>query len=409
VAERTERSGGWADYVIIVAVIWLAWMILANGMANALQAGRPEVALRFWGAHPGAGVQYAADKLRLKQPDLAVRIAREVIRREPLYVPAQRTLGLAYDAEKRPDLADRPLDFAGARSWRDSPSHGWLLQRRLVQGRVEAALEEGDSLLRRLPEGEPRNRLMALMVAAANTPQAAPALVKRLVRNPDWRRPFLQLLGQARDDRGGAHAVLAALARSPAPPSAEEYGPWVSRLVAQRRYGEAIAEWRAFSPRRSETFLRDGSFEGASDRTPFTWYLPDSAGAAASLEKAPERPHERALRIDWDGFSLPDLPSQLLALPPGRYRLAGESLSETQGQGRLRWRILCMPAGRLVLEVPAPTAGAWRAFHAEGDVPVEGCAAQSLALSPEPGERRSDQVAWFDRMSIVPLKVAETP
>jgi hypothetical protein len=407
VAERAEHSGGWADYAIVVVVVWLGWMILANGLANALQTTHPQMALRLWGTHPGAGVQYAIDKLRNNQADLAVRISREVIRREPLNVAAQRTLGLAYDAQKRPDLADGPLDFAGARSWRDSAAHGWLLQRRLVQGRVDAALEEADSLLRRLPEGVPRNRLLAVMVAAANTPQAEPALVKRLVRQPEWRRPFLQLLGMARDDRGGAHAVLSALARSPAPPSTAEYGPWVSRLVAQRRYGEAIAEWRAFSPRRAEAYLRDGGFEGASDLTPFTWYLPDSVGATATIDKAPDRPGDHALRVDWDGFSLPDLPSQLLALPPGRYRLAGESMSESPGQGRLRWRIRCVPDGRQVAEAPALAAGSWRTFRADGDVPAAGCAAQSLALVPEPGERRSDQVIWYDRLSITPLKVAE--
>ncbi|HLZ85449.1 MAG TPA: hypothetical protein VKQ54_17945 [Caulobacteraceae bacterium] len=315
--------------------------------------------------------------------------------RDPLDLPSLRFLGLRLDREGHLAEADVVLRFVGSRTWRDGPTEVWLLRRRLDEGRYREALESADSLLRRDAEGTTRPALFPLLIAAAEDAGARPALVARLVAAPWWRGDFLRALG-AQGDAAGALAVFSALARGQTPAAAAEYAPLVDRLVSAGDYGGAYAAWRAIARSREAAapVLRDGDFTGASDHTPFTWSAAAGVGASGATDLTPDGPATRALRIDYDGFSSPTLPAQLLADTPRRYTLSWRQRIDPAAPERLAWRVRCADTGRVLARAPAAVPG-WREATMSVETPPSGCAAQWLELAAEPGERRSPVTAWY--------------
>jgi hypothetical protein len=270
----------------------------------------------------------------------------------------------------------------GRRSWRDGPTEVWLLRRRLAQGRYREAFESADSLLRRDADGTTRPVLFELLVAAAESAETREAVVARLAPAPWWRADFLRALG-ARGG-GGARAVFSDLALGATPPSPDEYAPLIDRLVSVGDFDGAHAAWlsvaRSHGP--AAESLRDGDFAGSSDHTPFTWSAASGPGASSETEAAP-----RALRVEYDGYSTPGLPAQLLVRPPGRYLLSWRERIEPAVPERLFWRVRCAGSDKVLARAPPPAAG-WRAVTLTVDPPDTGCAAQWLELHAEPGERR---------------------
>jgi hypothetical protein len=320
--------------------------------------------------------------------------------RDPLDLPALRELGLRLDRQGRLAEADAILSFVGRRTWRDRPTEVWLLRRRLDQGRYREAIRSVDAVLRQDARGVTRPVLFDLLIAAADDPQARPALVAELTPAPWWRGDFLPALG-VRGAPASAVDTLSALALGPTPPLPDEYAPLISRLVSGRDYEGAYTAWRSVArPHGLVTAtLRDGDFTGYSDHTPFTWSPASGAGVSSEVEAAP-----RALRIDYDGFSAPNLPAQLLIHPPARYRLSWRERVESgdaEDSGRLFWRVRCADTNAVLARGPPPVAG-WRAVSLTVEARGAGCPAQWLELAADPGERRSPVTAWYAAFRLQP-------
>lgn len=321
----------------------------------------------------------------------------------PLDLPALRALGLRLDRDGRLDEADAVLAFVGRRSWRDGPTEVWLLRRRLDQGRYEEAFESADSLLRRDADGTTRPALFALFIAAADDVEARPALVARLAAAPWWRADFLRALGE-RGDMAGAQAVFSALARGPRPPTADEYAPLINRLVSAGDYASAYNLWRALVRRdhAPAAGLRDGDFSGESDHTPFTWSAAAGVGAASEAGAAPGGSTARELRVDYDGYSSPNLPAQLLVDPPHRYSLSWRERIDPAVPERLFWRVRCAGSNAILARGAPPVPG-WREAAVSVVTPRSGCAAQWLELAAEPGERRGPVTARYTAFRLRPI------
>ena len=323
--------------------------------------------------------------------------------RDPLSVPALRELGLRLDRDGDLDRADALLSFTGRRTWRDGPTEAWLLRRRLDQDRYREAFESADSLLRRDADGTTRPVLFELLIAAAADPLARPALEHTLAAAPWWRGDFLRALG-LQGDAAGAQAVLANLALGATPPSPTEYAPFIDRLVAAGTYGDARIAWLAIArPRDPATAdVRDGDFAGASDGTPFTWSTATGVGGSSETTTAPdEGATPRALRVDYDGFSMPQLPTQLLVLPAGRYGLSWRERLDPPAPERLFWRVRCADTNAVLARAPPPAAG-WRDVTMSVETPRFGCAGQWLELVAESGERRAPVTAWYAAFRLFP-------
>ena len=326
-------------------------------------------------------------------PDGADRTPSRLVG-DPLDLPALRELALQLDREGRLARADAILGFVGRRTWRDGPTQVWLLRRRLDQGRYREAFESADSLLRRDANGATRPALFELLMAAADSPDARPALEARLAAAPWWRGDFLSAL-TARGGVAGARAVLSDIANGPAPPSPAEYAPLIDRLVSGGDYDGAYAAWRAVARAPATAVLRDGAFEGAPDHTPFTWSAARGLGASSETEG-------RALRVDYDGYSTSSLPAQLLVRPPPRYLLSWRERIDPVVPERLYWRVRCAGTDQVLARAPPSVAG-WRAVSLQVGQPGADCAAQWLELAAEPGERRNPVTGWYAAFRLRPI------
>ena len=317
-----------------------------------------------------------------------VRAAVTDVDRDPLDLPSLRDLAVRLDRQGRLAQADAILGFVGGRTWRDGPTEVWLLRRRLDQGRYREAFESADSLLRRDAGGTTRPVLFPLLVAAADDPDARPALVARLATAPWWRGDFLRTLGE-QGDVAGTQAVLSTLARGPRPPTADEYAPFVDRIVSAADYRGAASAWRAIagSGEAPTLVLRDGDFKVAADHTPFTWSAASGVGASSDAGPTSGGAVTRTLRVDYDGYSWPSLPAQLLVDPPRRYTLTWLERLDPAAPERLAWRVRCADTGRVLARARTAVPG-WRTATMVVRTPPSGCAAQWLELAAEPGERR---------------------
>ena len=323
--------------------------------------------------------------------------------RDPLDLSALRAFGLRLDRQGHLGEADAVLAFVGRRTWRDGPTELWLLRRRLNQGRYPEAFESADSLLRRDADGATRAALFPLLTAAADDAAARPALVTRLAAAPWWRGDFLRALG-AQGGVDGAQAVFSALARGPARPAPDEYSALINRLAGVGDDTGAYAAWRAIARRddATPTSLRDGDFSGVSDHTPFTWSVAAGVGASSEAGVAPGRPGARALQVDYDGYSSPRLPAQLLVGPPRRYSLGWRERIAPPVPERLFWRVRCADTRQVLARAPPARAG-WREATMTIEAPPSGCAAQWLELVAAPGERRAPVTAWYTAFRVRPI------
>ena len=320
--------------------------------------------------------------------------------RDPLDLSSLRGLGLALERTGQSDQAEAVMRFVGARTWRDGPTQVWLLRRRLDQGRYQDAFRSADALLRRDAEETTRPVLFPLLVAAAAYDDARPALVARLAAAPWWRGDFLRTLAVHGRVLGTA-SVFTELANTATPPTPAEYAPFVDRLVGEGDYAGAFAVWRRVVRARGvpDQGLRDGDFTGRFDGAPFTWSVAAGAGGESETGPAPDGAPGWALRVTYDGFSSPSLPTQLLVLSPGIYRVSWRQRIAPPSPERLFWRIRCADSGLTAARAPVEgrtaTNTRWRDMAMAVVIPASGCAGQWLELATAAGERRRPVEAWF--------------
>jgi hypothetical protein len=357
----------------------------------------------------GVIVDQAYEAIRPAPPP----VASAALAADPLDVSRLSALGL--DLDRRGDPRGAALmTFAGTRGWRDPKAQAWLLQRALREARWDDALRHADALLRIDGAGVYRPTLFRILDLAASDPGGRPALVARLAQAPQWRQSWLEQLGAATAagwsgraqtpgtalDAASAGAVLLGVASGPTPPLPSEYRTFVATLVQHGDEAGALADWRLFAHRPDTgAALRDPDFTVGSDGTDFTWSAAAGPGASSEVvQRVEDAP--AALRIDYDGASMPELPAQMLVLPPGRYRLSWRE--RLAGDPRLAWQVRCVaPTSAILGSWPVSVAASWRA-RSETFAEPAGCRAQRLELTPLPGERRSEVTAWFAQVRLSP-------
>jgi hypothetical protein len=380
------------DAALVLGAIAFATVAIHQGLATA--AG-PDLLAR------------AQDALHASQPARTSDLIQDILAADPLDAAALRTLGFALALEGRDARAEAILDFVARRSWRDGPAQAWMFERRLSQGRFDEAFAHADALLRRDDTGTISDAVFPVLKAAASYEAPRGALVEALSHGPPWRKGFLQSLA-AGGEPSAAYEVFLGLRRTRSGPRPAEFAPLIDRLVGDRQYDEALAKWMTLSgARNSDALLRDGDFTATTDRAPapFAWSVAEGGGASSEIRPSPESTGG-ALWIDYDGYSIPRLPRQLLVLAPGAYRLTWRQRIEPDADGgRLAWRIRCAEDSRVLASQPAaqPVPGIWRSFSIDFEAPAAGCAGQWLQLEAEPGDRRVDTVVWYRAFRIAPL------
>jgi hypothetical protein len=336
----------------------------------------------------------------------AARIARRSLQRQPLDPTSLATYGLAEARLGNTPAADRLIEEAGGLGWRNVVVQIWLLRSHLLSGDAIGATQHLDAILRR--EDPVQLPMLNIVELLAHDPRGAAAIAARLAANPPWRAPFFDFL--ASDKRPDAEVIegrlFTMLAATGGPPQSAELGPYLRRVASEGRYLEARTMWlSAKRPRPPASLVYNGDLSAPSDGTPFDWSTGESEGWSAEIEPA-SAARGNALRVSYDGVADAAPLHELVVLKPGAYRLALEALDDLGDATRLlSWTVSCVGSGPALAAIhrPTPTQGSWTTVSAVFEVPDNGCPAQWLALSVQPGERPETTVSWYRNIRIDPV------
>jgi hypothetical protein len=383
-----------------VALTAAAAVLLAG--ACGLQAWRtwlgrvnPAAAQRLGVATPEAlstlAAQQFADTSEAGHDRAAKADAGAALLAAPLDAPAVRVLALEAEGDGDTERAQTLMRLADQRSRRDAVTQMWLFADDLPRRNFADGFRHADAALRL--DWRLGDLLFPAMISAAAVPAAATPLALRLETEPDWRRTFLAALAQRGPDPAAAARVFAVLATTDSPPTDAESSALIGRMVAAGDIAGAHAAWLRLLPtgaRAPGVGVYDGDFAPVPGAAPFNWILQSDDGAIA--QEGPAGDDRPALYVRSPPEATHTLASQMLLLPPGRWRLTGRVRVEPGQDGDLfAWRIACAGGSDLGETRVGATPTGWRTFAGEFDVPA-GCPAQWLRLFGlahegfEPGE-----------------------
>lgn len=301
-------------------------------------------------------------------PESAIRRLGQLSRTAPLSVEPLLVQAAIAQRDSDLDRAERLLVEARRRDPRSAAARYLLAETWIRKGRIGDGLEEMSKLARLMPGSAAQ--LAPTLSEYARIPGAQPQIKRILAANPQLRQPILNVLAE---DPDNARLILElgglTMRQAGARPSIWQ-AKLLRGLVDRRDYDGAYALWQRFSGLSGRRpLLFNGDFRQAGAPPPFNWSL--ASGAAGLAEAADGR-----LRVLHYGREDATLASQLLLLPPGRYRLS-MPVSGSIASGALAWVVTCSPGNEALLRAPL-TAGS--ALLASFTVPAAGCPAQSLEL-----------------------------
>lgn len=300
-------------------------------MARALAPDFPPVLL----SSAMAGVGAAAAQGRLPDARTMARL-RRLSELTPLNPQPFLVAAAIAQKEGNPDRARRLLVAARDLSPRAPAARYLLADILLREGRVAEGLQELASL-HRLVRGSTMELVPAL-AQFAKTPGAARQLNEVLKTNPNLREPLLGALAADPDNE----ALVLELAGPQTRQSGGKPPAWQARLlgamIAQKSYERAYALWRRLSgtapgPR---PLLFNTEFRALSAPPPFNWAF-ESSGAGFA------EPGNGTMRVLHYGRENARLASQMLLLPPGRYRFTAPVAGAPE-PGALTWVVTCAGA-----------------------------------------------------------------
>ena len=378
------RATAWRAAAVVAALVIL-WRILAVNAVLVDERGRTRLA---------------------DGPD--AEAMRALVRDNP--AEAVALLGLAAHDEQAGRAAAAAAKLAAVRGLapiaRESLEHSAAFQ--LRTGDHAGAVQSLDRLAGEYRAYESVFPTLAQLLAANDPSWSALA-----ARNPAWLGDFIQ----AQCARGLDPALLVPLLQRRAAAGGlrpAETECVTEKLRASERWEQAYQVWLNTLPRERLAdvgYVFNGGFEHATSAAGFDW-LPSRGGERATghaVEFASTRGAggKRALRVSYGG-KRQVVPSivQLMALPPGRYELAGRARVDALNSVRgVQWVVRCASARS------APLLGAserflgsyeWRDFTMDVAVPSD-CAGQALQLEPvgmHEGTTFLSGTVWFDDLSL---------
>ncbi len=400
----------WLKATVLVlacaASLYLGGQIVSIAVAKDQAATDPGQALR-WRPYDSAALEGAGERLlsaaQTTSDTARVRdLAARALDRSPLEVGAVRLLALAADRTNEGDRALQLMTIAGRRSERDGPAQAWLFDYWFKHHDWPRAFKHADLLLRTHPQVT-KQLDPTLEAAAVADPAARRELTRRLEDAPFWREVFLSDLAQSGADPAPLLAILTDLNRANAKLSNEELEAVLVPLVNRHLYDEAYLTWTQSLPPKALTTLGnvyDPDFDGLPGAPPFNWALHQPNGGAVEIARAPAGDRGHALAVHLYDAPTQALAVQLINLPPGRYVLTGQSLSDAGGLTGLDWTVRCDGGAVIARLSPAGPAGRWTPGAVTFETPRTGCPAQWLELVAEPGATFQGAGVWWDRLAI---------
>jgi hypothetical protein len=264
----------------------------------------------------------------------------------------------------------------------------FMLTAYYIQAKREPeAVTEIDYILR--SNEAARGLLLPELVKALGDGRARRTLAQMLAAKPNWRNEFVKIAQEKPVRPEDARQLMDEVrAARPGIDLSPERSLYLQALVKSGRGVQARNVWLQTYPqaeRARHQLLYDGAFSAPPAPQPFGWKLHDlDAGRAEIVRVGGGNSH---LEVNYFGGKSVVLAEQMLALPPGSYRLSFNARSEGEvTSGELYWSLSCLPGeaelARIRVQKPQPD---YRKY--QGEVRVgSGCSGQSLRLVAEPGD-----------------------
>jgi hypothetical protein len=410
---EVSRSALALAVILAAALLFIAWCIVADTAADHRAVAKTKTNLVAVSAAAALLDQAALRQVKLENKEADLRAAdtavQKALRLDPLDTRALALLALVAERRNEPKRADAFMGLAAQRTWSDPMVQSWTFLRDLQRRDFAGAMTHADALLRTLPAL--RSWVFPKFVVMVANPPALRTLAAMLVTAPPWRRGFLTELCARIANTDQLTELYADLHQSSQPPSVEELGPYLVRLIVDDRYRDAYHSWVAMAAPKSGGDLNalpyDGDFSIKPSGLPFEWVLASVPGARIEIVPTPAGGMGHALRVEFSGARVNfQNVFQMLLLPPGDYHLSGlvraQDLQTSRG---LWWRILCAepPKTTLAHTVLVSATTDWTRFGIDFRVPRNGCEAQWLLLELPARTDAEQQIAgeiWYRDLRI---------
>ncbi len=342
------------------------------------------------------------EDLREEIRDLALR----ALASDPLNAGAYRALAEVVSGADHVRLL---MQKAFEHSRRESVAVFWLLNDSYYRNDFKAILHYSDILLRTRPDlGTYIYSYLSLLAAE---PEGRSLLVDRLASEPAWRKQFFQVFPRASKNADAPLLVMTTLRDAGKPLLDKELAPYLNFLISINRIDAAYNAWLQFltvGQLEKIELLTNGRFESKPSGLPFDWKIDRGVNAIADFVPLAKNSLGNAFHIKFsDGrVQFPQI-SQVLFLPPGRYRLEGNLRGSISGKRGLRWQIRCASGAQKVLgetEMLLGQSPQWRVFAFDAEVPqLSECAGESVRLihdSRSASEELLSGEVWFSDLRL---------
>lgn len=276
---------------------------------------------------------------------------RRALALSPMDAESWRLFAATKRAEGQQAAAAVALRQAATLTWRDPPTQRRLMLAAFRTDALAAGVTHADALLRQVPNDQLG---MAALLTAMDYDEGQAALARHLAASPAWRKFFFTgLLIGGDEDAQGLVALMRRMRATAAPPTPEESGIALSKLI-QAGFGPlALAYWREASGRPAGyDFANDDpdfanslpGLQAATAGPPFGWALANGAGVQIGNGRdAAGRP---ALTFDGPPDGTGQIVTRPVLLSPGPYQLSFAETADGQPTSRFRPRLTCATDGR---------------------------------------------------------------
>jgi len=397
-----RSKGEWATRgALALGAAIVAYFSMTATLANVLVRADPRAAYAL-SSFDGRVIAAMVEREFSTKPDFGAdsRLAiqsRRALMRDATAVGALNVLALQAQIRSEDVQANRLFDYSNSLSRRELEPQIAMIEKAVDRGDIEGALRRYDIALR--TSNRARNILFPVLNAAIAEPKVREALIRLLARRPVWGGAFMEAVPASPTPKAAAEFFLEGRAAGLSIGEPEK-ARLVSTLVSHDEMDVAWAFYQTFRAKAERDRSRDPNFALETD-TParFDWQVASAPGlSAVILQEANDGYLE---------FSLPagagaTVVRQTQLLPPGRYRLEGQSLGiEQPDSSRPYWLLSCRSGGELGrVDVPNSSEGGG-VFAGRFVVPAI-CPAQVLSLVVRASDEIAGAYGRIERVSLVP-------
>lgn len=386
--------------LLALFLVGVGILTVPRTLAFAMRSGNPALAHRL---APGDGritavlsSVMAGPGATSKERAEAGRLAQRAVRQDPTAVLAVSTLGL--NAQVRGDNAGatRLFGYAEILSRRDLQSQIWAIENSVALGNVAQAIRHYDIALRTSRDAP--DLLFPVLANAIDDAAIRRALVPTLAQRPVWMDGFIAFVAGRRENPAAAASLFHALSQARVTISQTAQTGVVNNLVTNGDIDDAWRYYATIRPGVTRQRSRDPDFT-ANLETPslFDWSVVNDTGISSSIQRG-----EQGGVVEFSAASGVGGPllRQMQFLPPGRYRIVGQSSNIDQPDDALPyWSLRCdqeRELGRVVIPVSRTRGGR---FAGDIDVPAD-CPIQYLTLQARPSDRPAGLAGQIDNFRL---------